>query len=108
MTFLFVSSMAFAPFVGFHLYLVSTGMTTNEYYKRKELTGPNGNQQSRIGNLGAEESLQFPHDQHFASGNRTRTGTICRLTNVYDLGVVANFLEVMHPRSLQDKRQHQE
>lgn len=81
-TFLGLAGICLTAFLSFHFYLISVGMTTNEYYKWKsirDVATPNGD----------EESLAWVSRKQ----DRSR-----RLNHLYNLGVVRNFGEVLHPR----------
>lgn len=66
-------------FLGFHLCLISNGMTTNEYYKWKQVARA-----------------------HAASSNNAPRSGLMPL-NTYNIGMLANFMEVVFPRS---KKRH--
>lgn len=85
--FLMSAGTCLAAFLGFHLYIISIGMTTNEYYKWKSIQMDDGRR-----NQDAEAAINV--------------GDVCsakaltrqRRKNLYNLGVYRNFREVLHPR----------
>ena len=115
--FLFSATVPLIGFFCFHLYLVCAGMTTNEYYKWKVI-------QSR------HDAARERYDRHMMptalmSNNSTskNSSIVCSIggnscsideeggenvsdpgqmpSNIYDLGLTRNILEVLFPRSLQ-------
>ncbi|KAG7391558.1 putative palmitoyltransferase zdhhc4 [Phytophthora pseudosyringae] len=70
---------ALACFFGFHLYLVSSNLTTNEFFKRRELR--------RLHKSCSDET------------HSTLVSTACLRTHKYDLdSIVSNWCEVWEPR----------
>jgi hypothetical protein len=76
---LFASAIMLSGFLAFHCYIVSIGVTTNEYYKWK--------------------ALSIKHDEEDASAGISADAA----RNSYNLGVLANIREVFSPRSHQKK-----
>lgn len=70
-----------ATFLSFHLYIISRGMTTNEYYKWKSIQVAN-----------------FEKDEEVASSGTKRVSAMRRANNFYHIGILKNFYEVLHPR----------
>jgi hypothetical protein len=94
---LLVLSLFATAFLGFHLYLIARGLTTNEYYKWQDIAEQHQQyrdiffeQQGRLDEEGCaalreKEPDPMPH-------------------NTYDLGICRNAIEVFFPRSLHQKR----
>jgi hypothetical protein len=97
MAFLFFCATMLTAFLCFHVYLVACGMTTNEYYKWKEVAmeyteSYHGKGTSK--NCSDEESP-------VAEKNGPRwSSTTTMPRNTYDLGILVNATEVIFPRSI--------
>jgi hypothetical protein len=107
-------------FFGFHMYLISKGMTTNEHYKWKLVHSRHeaatasywGRQHQQDTTITTIESSTANSDEEtvVAAINNYHELTDpgpCP-SNLYDRGILNNFLEVVHPRSLrqQDQSKH--
>ena len=102
-----------SQFGGFHLYLVGTGQTTNEYYKWKDIAAAAAiyskiQQQQhapptrRTGPLLSVVVVVYGPVVHGGGGSgRSR---IQRPVNLYNLGIVGNVREVFFPRCLQGQK----
>lgn len=84
------------PFLGFHLYLIASGMTTNEFYKWKlvmdrhqKATADYNRNDNATDDAGIDARLSW-----------TDPGP--RPLNIYDLRYAANIWEVACPRSLRE------
>lgn len=117
--FLVGMSLFLTSFLGFHLYIISKGMTTNEFMKWREIKemvkdanrrsmqernsgkrNDNGLTSPRIGN-------GFAGDQDVEEANKSK-GAFTPINiprNIYDLGIISNFAEVIFPRSLRFRTQ---
>ena len=91
---LFACASMLSVFLAFHCYIVSIGVTTNEYYKWKELSIKH--EPRSKGGTKDEEAAPAGTSTSAAGGNTTPR-------NSYNLGVLANIREVFSPRSLQKK-----
>ena len=80
---------------GFHVYLLFNGMTTNEYYKRKQATAWVTASQQRQRHTTTAKSDIEEQKQPSSRGQIP--------ANIYNLGVLANMAEVVYPRSLRAK-----
>jgi hypothetical protein len=77
--------------LGFHLYLLCSGMTTNEYYKWKVVA--------------KERRLRRKFDmKDEESGKTTQSNNESMPKNIYNLGVYQNVNEVLFPRSLRKQK----
>lgn len=90
-------SIASIPLVGlflFHMYIITKGMTTNEYYKWKLVYVRHDKATKEYYRNYSEETTMDVNAviQTAPPGPRP--------TNYYDCGIRANFLEVLYPRSL--------
>ena len=99
---LFVCSLAMTKFLGFHLYLIARGMTTNEYYKWQDVSALYEYERSRWD----EKSRSDVETPRSASGVKQQQLNLRdkhknSFKNSYNLGVVNNVHEVMFPRCLQ-------
>jgi len=101
-----------SQFGGFHLYLVCTGKTTNEYYKWKDIAAA----AAIYSKIQQQQQQQRADDEengsssigggdgavvHGGGGGRSR---IQRPVNLYNLGIVGNVREVFFPRCLQGQK----
>ena len=80
-----------ASFLSFHLYLVSRGMTTNEYYKWKALSSASSTDKNKTAascqgrqQVADEENGSVAAMTSMASSNGQRR-------NLYNVGIVENF-----------------
>jgi hypothetical protein len=87
---LFACAIMLSGFLAFHCYIISIGVTTNEYYKWKELSIKH---EPRSKNGTKDEEATPAGINIDAAGVRTTPG------NSYNLGVLANIREVFSPRS---------
>ena len=103
MCFLGLVAVTLLSFFGFHMYLISRGMTTNEYYKWKLITSRHEAAKARyLKSLNRDVRKDDEEDQSFTSVNDPGSFP----ANIYDQGLINNFLEILYPRSLfgsQDK-----
>jgi hypothetical protein len=91
---LFACAIMLSVFLAFHCYIVSIGVTTNEYYKWKELSMKH--EPRSKGGTKDEEGAP--------AGISTDAGGVPTTSrNSYNLGVFANIREVFSPRSHQKK-----
>jgi hypothetical protein len=87
---LFACAIMLSGFLAFHCYIISIGVTTNEYYKWKELSSKHEPRSKG----GTKDEEAAPAGINIdAAGVRTTPG------NSYNLGVLANIREVFSPRS---------
>ena len=84
--FLVVVAGSLTYFLGFHVYILYAGMTTNEYYKWKDVAH--------------ERKLQKSGDEE--SGSTTSKAGMSK--NIYDNGACSNINEVVFPRSLRKRK----
>ena len=112
---------ALACFLGFHIQLIRRGMTTNEYYKWNELlqtttttasasasaivTKSNGNKGSQQQQQQCTDINDDNDDVEECTNWRLKpcsagrdSGSQQQFVNLYDRGLVSNFLEVCYPR----------
>jgi hypothetical protein len=106
MVFLFTCSFALTGFLGFHVYIVSLGMTTNEYYKWKEVSlkhkrDTNDYKQAMASNHPSNCKEKTDEEVAHAQAPIANPGQMP--SNAYNLGMVANVNEVFYPRSLEQK-----
>jgi hypothetical protein len=95
---LFACAVVLSVFLAFHCYIVSIGVTTNEYYKWKELSIKQERHRS-MGAAGKKDEEAAPAGiAAAAAGGPTTTPR-----NSYNLGVLANIREMLSPRSQQKK-----
>jgi hypothetical protein len=106
LVFLFACAFALTGFLGFHVYIVSLGMTTNEYYKWKEVS------QKHEQDIKEYQQAMASNDPSNCGGNNDEEVAHAQApianpghmpSNAYNLGIVANVSEVFYPRSLQQK-----
>mmetsp|Transcript_25423 Transcript_25423/g.35804 ORF Transcript_25423/g.35804 Transcript_25423/m.35804 type:complete len:170 (+) Transcript_25423:584-1093(+) len=99
-----IMSIVLCGFLGFHLYIMSIGMTTNEFMKWRALK-----------ECYANESANCCSDQIVSctlSGREDEVSTKKKVPskiglfpkNIYDQGILSNFSEVIFPRSLRNYR----
>ncbi|POM74517.1 Palmitoyl transferase [Phytophthora palmivora] len=78
--------LALVCFFGFHLYMVSSNLTTNEFFKRRELDRSHKPESNEV-TYRATESSKIPQSK------------VCPNTHIYSLGsLLANWHEVWNPR----------
>jgi palmitoyltransferase len=103
-----IMSVTLVSFTGFHLKNVANGMTTNEFYKwkvvdqRHEVATAAYNHHQRHHPYQVSSSSPRKDEETAAAHNNGHTaaaapGPVPR--NIYNLGVVGNFMEVLFPRS---------
>lgn len=98
------------PFFMFHIYISANGMTTNEYYKWKQIRKHHPQKYigfegaSKNGTVGENAKKKVKAKTSYSSHATTTTSPDSRSgsvpTNIYDLGCFENFKEIFQPRSL--------
>ena len=120
--FLTLACIPLIGFFGFHMYLIAKGMTTNEYYKWKLISARHAaatdrfhNRQSSLPIAAAAasdpdvEGRSHAPQQQQQGEEEALTDPGPHPRNLYDNGVLQNFLEVLRPHSLRrGRRQRQE
>jgi palmitoyltransferase ZDHHC4 len=89
------ASCALVPFLSFHMYIIATGMTTNEFFKWRIVKDRH--------KKATEQYQRKLLDDTTANGLESRapfTDPGPCPTNIYNLGYAANVWEVLSPRSL--------
>ena len=109
MIFLFGVSVILSLFLEFHIYLIARGMTTNEYYKWKDVAMQHKSRKSeeaRIRRLEKNARLRIPSnlgDEESPLDGKVRLDSNMPI-NSYNLGLIRNVHEVMFPRSVRSKK----
>lgn len=102
-------------FLGFHVYIISNGMTTNEYFKWKEVARTHAEDTKKYNDAAARNppthiistgSLDDSVDVNFhpSSSNIILHNPGMMPSNTYNIGILANFKEVFFPRSLECRK----